>query len=76
MSGNRPDGEKRPVHMVRVLRDAAADDGAFDLAFWREVGAEGRLAAVWQLVGEARAFRGEVGPEPRLQRSAVRVFRR
>jgi hypothetical protein len=69
-------GERKPVRMVRVLRDAAEDDGSFDLDFWREVGAEGRLAAVWQMVGEARAFRGEVGPEPRLQRSAVRVFRR
>ena len=69
-------GARKPVRMVRVLRDAAEDDGSFDLDFWREVGAEGRLAAVWQMVGEARAFRGEVGPEPRLQRSAVRVFRR
>lgn len=35
--------EGKPVRMVRVLRDASDDDGTFDLDFWREVGAEGRL---------------------------------
>lgn len=50
--------------MVRVLSDAAEDDGSFDLEFWRKVCAEGRLAAVWQMVGEARAFRGEWALNP------------
>ena len=76
MKSETAESERKPVRMVRVLRDGLEDDGSFDLDFWREVGAEGRLAAVWQMVGEARAFRGEVGPEPRLQRSALRVFRR
>jgi len=62
--------------MSRVLRSGERDDGSFDLQFWRAVGAEGIFAAAWDMVGEVRAFRGELGDEPRLQRSAVRVVRR
>ena len=62
--------------MSRVLRDGEPDDGSFDLAFWREVGAEGIFAAAWDMVGEQRAMRGEDGNEPRLQRSVLRVVRR
>jgi hypothetical protein len=62
--------------MSRVLRGGQQDDGAFDLEFWRAVGAEGIFAAAWDMVNEVRAFRGEIGDEPRLQRSVVRVVRR
>lgn len=62
--------------MSRVLRDGEQDDGSFDLAFWQAVGAEGIFAAAWEMVSELRAFRGEDGDEPRLQRSVVRVERR
>ncbi len=67
--------EKRIV-MSRVLRGGEKDDGMFDLDFWQTVGAEGIFAAAWEMVNEARAFRGEDGDEPRLQRSVVRVIRR
>jgi hypothetical protein len=67
--------EKRVV-MSRVLRGGEKDDGMFDIDFWQTVGAEGIFAAAWEMVNEARAFRGEDGDEPRLQRSVVRVIRR
>jgi hypothetical protein len=64
------------VVMTRLLRPGEADDGSFDLEFWRRVGAEGRFAATWEMVAEAAAWRGEDGDQPRLQRSVVRVVRR
>ena len=64
------------IVMSRVLRDGEPDDGSFDRAFWRSIGAEGIFAASWEMVSEQRAFRGESGDEPRLQRSVVRVIRR
>ena len=67
---------RAPVRMVRLLRHAAEDDGSFDLEFWRRIGAEGRFAAAWEMVEEARRWRGEDGHEPRLRRSAVRLLRR
>lgn len=62
--------------MSRVLRPGERDDGSFDLEFWRRVGPEGRFAAMWEMVGEAAAFRGSDGSQPRLQRSVLRVERR
>ena len=61
--------------MVRVLRDVAEDDGSFDLAFWAEVGAEGRFAAAWEMVEEREAIRGGDAVQPRLQRSVLRLQR-
>jgi hypothetical protein len=63
------------VVMARVLRDGAKDDGAFDLEFWRRIGAEGIFSAAWEMVSEARAIRGQDAGESRLQRSVVRVER-
>lgn len=68
--------QRRPVVMSRVLRGGQSDDGAFDLEFWRKVGAEGIFDASWEMVRETRAMRGEDGDEPRLQRSVLRVLRR
>ena len=62
--------------MSRVLRGGEPDDGSFDLAFWREVGAEGIFAAAWEMVAERRAFEGDRADEPRLQRSVLRIVRR
>jgi len=64
------------IVMSRVLRAGEVDDGSFDLDFWRRVGAEGIFAAAWEMVIEQRAFRGEDGDEPRLQRTVCRVVRR
>ncbi len=66
---------RKRVVMSRVLRPGQADDGSFDLDFWRRVGAEGRFAAAWEMVAEAAAIRGEDGSQPRLQRSVLRVVR-
>ncbi len=64
------------IVMSRVLRAGEVDDGSFDLDFWRRVGAEGIFAAAWEMVSEQRAFRGDDGDEPRLQRTVCRVVRR
>ena len=64
------------VVMSRVLRHGQADDGTFDLAFWRRVGPEGIFAAAWEMVEERRSFEGHGGDEPRLQRSVLRIVRR
>jgi hypothetical protein len=66
--------DKRVV-MARVLKPGEADDGAFDLAFWQQVGAEGRFEAAWDMVCQASAIRGEDERQPRLQRSVLRVIR-
>ena len=71
--GTRPRPDR--VIMSRVLRSGEQDDGSFDLEFWRRVGAEGRFAAAWEMVGEVSAIRGDDGHQPRLQRSVVRVVR-
>jgi hypothetical protein len=68
--------QDRRVVMSRVLRDGQPDDGAFDLEFWRKVGAEGIFEAAWEMVREVQAIRGEDADEPRLQRSVLRVVRR
>ena len=67
---------RQPVRMVRVLRNSSAADGAFDLEFWQRVGPEGRFAASWEMISEARTLRGEDADQPRLQRSVLRVLRR
>jgi hypothetical protein len=59
--------------MSRVLRAGEPDDGQFDLDFWQRLGSESIFAAAWEMVNETRAFRGDRGDEPRLQRSVLRV---
>jgi hypothetical protein len=54
--------------VTRTLRHGQPDDGSFDVDFWRRLGPEAIFAAAWDMVSEARAFRGEHGDEPRLQR--------
>lgn len=66
----------RKVRMARVVGAGEKDDGSFDRAFWREIGAEGILDAAWDMVNEARAMRGLDGDEPRLQRSVCCLSRR
>jgi hypothetical protein len=68
---------KPRVRMARVLRNGERDDGSFDIEFWRQVGAEGRFAAAWEMVREADAIRGvQNAREPRLQKSVLRIERR
>ena len=60
----------------RVLRNGEQDDGSFDLEFWDRCGAEERWTAAWQMICEQRAFKGQEGDEPGLQRSVLRVVSR
>jgi hypothetical protein len=74
--GYTPVMQGRRAIVTRTLRHGERDDGAFDLDFWRRLGHEAIFEAAWEMVAEARAFRGEDGDEPRLQRSLLRVVRR
>jgi hypothetical protein len=66
---------RRRVVMARLAR-RDDDDRSFDLEFWDRVGVEGRFDAMWDMVLEHRARRGERTDEYRLQRSVLRVKRR
>lgn len=53
------------------------DSRAFDLDFWDKVGAEGRFAAMWEMVTETLTAGHETnGDQLRLQRSVCRLVRR
>ena len=65
---------KRIFKERMIRRDT--DDGSFNLSFWKDAGAEARFAATWEMVAEARLFKGLNGSEPRLQRSVQNIQRR
>jgi hypothetical protein len=54
---------------------ASEADRSFDLLFWRDVGAEGRFAAAWQMISEVAAIRGKDIGESRLQRAVQNIQR-
>lgn len=58
---------QRPGNMARLVRLKNADR-SFDYAFWQNLSAEDRFAAMWQLVIDMRILRGEDEAEPRLLR--------
>jgi hypothetical protein len=62
------------IRMARLVK-ASDSDRAFDLLFWKEVGAEGKFAAAWQMVSEVNAFKGKDIGESRLQRSVQNIQR-
>ena len=70
---SRSEREHRQIR-ARLVRQGVAE-GEFDRAFWRDVGPEKRLEALWDMVLEARVWKGQDGAEPRLQRSVLRVQR-
>lgn len=65
---------KRKVRMARLvpLREA---DRSFDREFWRRVGAQGRFAAMWQMVVEAEKIRGGDERQLRLDRTVESLSR-
>ena len=65
--------ERRTI-TARLVRPGE-DPNAFDREFWDAVGPEVRLEALWDMVLELRAWKGEEGDQPRLQRSVVRLVR-
>ena len=75
MKATAKSGRRRRVVMARLVsrKDHNRD---FDLEFGRRVGAEGRFAAMWQMVKEFDLFRGGDGRQPRLLRSVARLERR
>ena len=66
--------KKRIIKERLVRRDA--DNGTFDRSFWQNAGAEARFAAAWEMVVEARLFRGLDADESRLQRTVEHIQRR
>jgi hypothetical protein len=62
--------------MSRLLRRGERDDGAFDREFWRRLGTNAVLDAMWDMVNDYRRMKGLPGNEPRLRRSVVRLIRR
>jgi hypothetical protein len=44
-----------------------SEEREFDRAFWRAISGPERLAMLWDLVLEARAWQGADGDPPRLQ---------
>ena len=59
---------------ARLVRQGH-DEEAFDAEFWAAMTGEQRVELLWEMVLEARAIRGEVGDEPRLQRTVVSLRR-
>jgi len=62
------------TRMARLVK-AKDMDRSFDLLFWKQVGAEGRFAAAWQMVSEVNAIKGKDIAESRLQRSVQSIER-
>ena len=61
--------------MGRLARQKDAGR-SFDLDFWDKVGAEGRFAAAWEMIGHYLKMRGCNERQSRLQRSVQSVQRR
>ena len=66
--------ERRRHWTVRVIRPGE-DERAADREFWQRMTPDERVAVLWDMVLEARAWQGGHGDQPRLQRSVVRVQR-
>jgi hypothetical protein len=66
-------GERRIT--AKLVRQGE-DEFEFNHRFWREAGTEARFEAAWEMVLEARSWKGLSGDEPRLQRHVLRVERR
>jgi len=64
----------KPLRMSRLVRVTEAGR-TFDIEFWRRMGPEARLAAVWQMTKERLALKGIHGDQCRLDRSVERVER-
>ena len=73
-TGHVPEPTRKRTVSVRVGR-LGVDDTRMDDDWWESFTPDQRVAMMWDLVRDARAWRGEVGDEPRLQRSVVRIER-
>ena len=63
--------------VVTVQKGRLEDAGRVNAEFWAAIPPQERLALVWEMVLEYRAWRTpDAGDQPRLQRSVLRVERR
>lgn len=69
------EGSRKDRGIVARLSRQGADEAEFDRAFWAGVEPGVKLEALWDMVLEARLWRGDRGDEPRLQRSVLRIER-
>jgi hypothetical protein len=68
--------QKKRIVMVQKSRLGEERGRSFDLEFWRRLGPEARVAAMWDLVLD-RVRMGKLDEKQlRLQRSHIRVLRR
>ncbi len=58
--------------MARLIKRDQTDRD-FDIEFWQNVSPQERFAAMWQMVIDLRALRGEDEVEPRLLRHVETV---
>jgi hypothetical protein len=71
---DRSEGRRRRA-TIRVSRQGEAER-EFDDRFWRDLGPEARLEALWEMVLEVDEWKGtSPGGQSRLQRSILRVER-
>jgi hypothetical protein len=67
--------DSRPRVVMERLVKLEELDRSFDLEYWRRMGPEARLVAMWSLVEESLRMQGK-DVAPRLQRSVERIQRR
>lgn len=65
-----------PERVVTVRKGTLADSDRMSAEFWAEVPPQERMALVWDMVLEHRAWRTPDAGELRFQRSVLRVERR
>lgn len=66
---------REKLRVSRVLRPSEQDDGSFDRDFWKRLGTNALLDAMWDMVNDYRRLKGLPGNEPRLRRSVTRLIR-
>jgi hypothetical protein len=64
-----------PRRLITAKLVRFGDGEKMDREFWRNVGAEGRFSAAWEMVAETDLARGGTGIVPRLRRDVARLVR-
>jgi hypothetical protein len=65
-----------PREVTVVFVRQGEDERHFDRAFWRRIGPQARIAAMWEMVLEVETLKGGNDGQHRLQRSVLRVQHR
>ena len=66
---------ERANRITAKLVRQGEEEYAFDDAFWRDLGPDARLEALWDMVLELEAWKGFRADQFRLQRSVVHIER-